>query len=175
MPRPPRHSLCWTHRDRGKPAALQGGRSGRRLRGRRIRCLWIGGRRRGCGLSGDGTLGLTLLDITDHWVFNYSLLIVGFLEVLMMGWVFGAGNLRAALNENARMKLGRWFEVLIRYILPAVLLVVIVTSLMQEWPLYGSGYEMPGYSWLTIFIPFFWLAFTLAFAFFITRSKTREI
>ena len=124
------------------------------------------------GLSGDGTLGLTLLDITDHWVFNYSLLTVGLLEVLMIGWVFGAGKLRAALNENAKVKLGGWFEILIRYLLPVILLVVIVTSLAQEWPLYGSSYDMPGYSWLTMFIPIFWLAFTLFFAFYITRAKT---
>lgn len=124
------------------------------------------------GLSGNGTLGLTLLDITDHWVFNYSLLTVGLLEVLMIGWVFGAGKLRAALNENAKLKLGGWFEILIRYFLPVILLVVIVTSLAQEWPLYGASYDMPGYSWLTMFIPIFWLAFTLFFAFYITRSKT---
>ncbi len=124
------------------------------------------------GLTGNGTLGLTLLDITDHWVFNYSLLTVGFFEVLMLGWVLGADKLRAALNEHAKYKVGHWFEPLIKYILPLLLFVVIASSLAQEFEaLYGSSYEMPGYSWVTIAIPLFWLLTTLLFALVVTRRK----
>ncbi len=124
------------------------------------------------GLTGNGTLGLTLLDITDHWVFNYSLLTVGFLEVLMLGWILGADKLRAALNENAKLKIGRWFEILIKFILPVLLFVVIVSSLWQEFgELYGSRYEMPGFSWLTVFVPIFWLVSTIIFAYWITNRK----
>ena len=126
------------------------------------------------GLSGDGTLGLTLLDITDHWVFNYSLLTVGFFEAVIIGWIFGADKLRAALNQHAKVKLGRWFEFLIKYVIPLVLLLVIVFSLIAEWPLYGSAYDMPGYGWLASFIPAFWIIFTLIFAYLLTNRKTKE-
>lgn len=125
------------------------------------------------GLTGNGTLGLTLLDITDHWVFNYSLLTVGLLEVIMMGWVFGAERLRQSLNANAKLKLGRWFTFFIKYLIPGLLLLVIVLSLIEEWPLYGSTYDMPGYSWLTMFIPIFWIVTTVAFAYYLSNRKPK--
>ena len=126
------------------------------------------------GLTGDGTLGLTLLDITDHWVFNYSLLTVGFFEVLMIGWLFGADKLRSAINQYAKIKLGTWFVILIKYILPVLLLVVIVTSLLAEDGLYGSNFDMPGFSWLPLFIPIFWIVTTLVFAYILTNKKVES-
>jgi NSS family neurotransmitter:Na+ symporter len=125
------------------------------------------------GLTGNGTLGLTLLDITDHWVFNYSLLLVGLLEVIMMGWIFGAERLRQTLNVNAKLKLGRWFTFFIKYLIPGLLLTVIVLSLLEEWPLYGSTYDMPGYSWLSVFIPIFWIVTTTAFAYYLSNRKSK--
>ena len=126
------------------------------------------------GLTGDGTLGMTLLDITDHWVFNYSLLIVGFFEVLMIGWLFGANNLRTAINKHAKLKLGRGFNVFIKYIIPTLLLVVIISSLLNEDGWYGSTFDMPGYTWLPVFIPLFWIVTTLIFAYVLTNKKTKE-
>jgi NSS family neurotransmitter:Na+ symporter len=119
-------------------------------------------------MSGNGTLGLTLLDITDHWVFSYSLLLVGLLETILIGWVLGAENLRQALNENAKLKLGPWFSILIKYVIPLILIIVISTSLLEEWPLYGSSYDMPGFEWLPLAIPIFWLATSLGGAWVMT-------
>ncbi len=124
------------------------------------------------GLTGNGTLGLTLLDITDHWVFNYSLLFVGLAEVLLIGWGLGAHRLRAALNEHAHIKLGLWFEWLVKFIIPGVLILVIVTSLYTEYRpygdngglLYGTSYQMPGFEWLPFVIPLIWLSASIGFA-----------
>jgi NSS family neurotransmitter:Na+ symporter len=126
-------------------------------------------------LTGDGTLGLTLLDITDHWVFNYSLLTVGFFEVILLGWVLGAENIRQALNANAKIKLGKWFVVLVKYVIPTVLLVVVVWSLVQEWPLYGSTFDMKGFGWLPATIPLFWIFTTMILAWFLTHRRTEKI
>ncbi|MCB0566797.1 MAG: sodium-dependent transporter [Lewinellaceae bacterium] len=123
-------------------------------------------------LSGDGTLGLTLLDITDHWVFNYSLLFIGFAEVVLIGWVMGADNLRQLLNRHSRLRLGPWFTFMIRYFIPGLLAVVIASSLYNEAPLYGSSYDMPGYKWLTVFIPLFWLVSSTVFALYLTHKST---
>lgn len=125
-------------------------------------------------LSGNGTLGLTLLDLLDHWVFNYSLLLIGLGEVLLIGWVMGAGQLRSVLNQHSRLKLGRWFVFLIKYFIPLVLLVVILTSLLEDWPLYGSTYDMPGFGWLTLFIPVFWLTAATVFAWYLTHKASKE-
>lgn len=133
-------------------------------------------------LTGNGTLGLTLLDLMDHWVFNYSLLIVGLAEVLLIGWVLGADRLRQALNEHTALRLGKWFEGLIKYVIPLLLIVVILSSLIEEYQpngpegglLYGSNYEMPGFEWLPVFIPLLWLALSLTFAYVLTNRSNAE-
>jgi len=121
------------------------------------------------GLSGNGTLGLSILDITDHWVFSYSLLIVGLLEAIAIGWILGADKLRQALNRHSDVKLGKWFNVLIQYIVPLVLITVIGSSLYAERKgLYGAGVDMEGFNWLPMFIPIFWLVVSLGAALYLT-------
>ncbi len=122
-------------------------------------------------LINNGTLGLNLLDITDHWVFGYALLVVGFVQTVLMGWVLGADKLRAALNKHSKIKLGKWYEILIKFIAPALLLGIIVLSLLQEEGLYGHDFELAGMNWLAIFIPIFWLVVSIGGAAYLT---TRE-
>ncbi len=126
------------------------------------------------GLSGNGTLGLTLLDVLDHWAFNYSLLTVGFLECLLIGWVLGADNLRRAVNRHSTFHLGRWFNVLIKYVAPLLLGTVIIWNLIGEFtgPLYGAGPWLEGYGWIPVAIPFIWLLGTLAMAAYLTFGRS---
>lgn len=125
-------------------------------------------------LAGNGTLGLSILDITDHWVFSYSLLIVGLFESLAIGWVLGADRLRLTLNRYARYPLGRWFNVLLKYIVPGVLLTVIVSSLWNETSgLYGSSVDLGSFNWLPVFIPIFWLVVSLGFAYYLTQKPQK--
>jgi NSS family neurotransmitter:Na+ symporter len=135
-------------------------------------------------VSGNGALGLTLLDLVDNWAFRYSLLTVGLLECLLVGWVLGADKLRAAVNRHTKFQLGVWFEWMIKVVIPAILLFVLVGTLLQDFTqsggkfaedggLYGSGYDMPGWMWLPTAIPLIWLAFTVALAAFLTTRRTR--
>ena len=126
------------------------------------------------GLGGNGTLGLTLLDVLDHWAFNYSLLTVGFLECIMVGWVLGADNLRRAVNENSVFTLGRWFEPLIRYVAPLLLGTVIVWNLYNEFTgvFYGSDYPVSGLDWIPYVVPIVWLAGTLVMASYLTFGRS---
>jgi len=54
-------------------------------------------------LDSNGTLGLTLLDLFDHWAFSYGLLLVGLAECIVIGWVFGARKLREIINKHATL------------------------------------------------------------------------
>lgn len=126
-------------------------------------------------LAGNGTLGLSLLDVMDHWAFNYSLLTVGFLECIMVGWVLGADRLRQAVNEHSKLPLGRWFNVLIRYVAPALLGTVIVWNLYDEFSadvLYGAGVDLGGFGWIPFVIPFVWFLGSLAIAGYLTFGRT---
>jgi NSS family neurotransmitter:Na+ symporter len=135
------------------------------------------------GLTGNGTLGLTLLDLVDNWAFRYSLLTVGLLECLLLGWVLGADKIRAAVNVHTKFQLGPWFDWLIKLVIPAILSFVIFFTLVddftsaggkfaEEGGLYGSGYTMPGYEWLPVFIPIAWLTFTIVVAAVLTSRRT---
>ena len=126
-------------------------------------------------LAGNGTLGLSILDITDHWVFSYSLLIVGLAESIAIGWILGADNLRQALNRYSKYTLGSWFNVMIKYVVPSLLFIVIVTSLWEERNgLYGANVDLSGFNWLPIFIPLFWLAISLGFAYYLTQKPYED-
>ena len=137
-------------------------------------------------LSGNGTLGLTLLDLVDNWAFRYSLLTVGLLECLLVGWVLGADKLRAAVNQYTKFPLGPWFDWMIKLVIPAILAFVLIGTLLQDFTqsggkfsddggLYGSGYDMPGFGWLPNAIPVIWLGFTLALAAFLTTRRTHAV
>ena len=127
------------------------------------------------GLGENGTVGLNFLDILDHWAFGYSLLTVGLIETVLLGWVFGAANLRAFVNEHASLKLGPWFDVLLRFVIPAILATVIVWNLYIDLvggPLYGSGFPLGAVGWFPVVIPVLWIVGTLAVAAYFTSRET---
>jgi NSS family neurotransmitter:Na+ symporter len=126
------------------------------------------------GLTGDGTLGQTLLDLLNHWAFNYTLLTVGIVECILIGWVFGIDKLRNEINKHSFFTLGKWFNGLIKYLIPALLALILIWNLITEFSskLYGSGYSIGAWSWLSYFVPVFWIGSTLAGAFYLTFFKS---
>lgn len=131
-------------------------------------------------LAGNGTLGLTLLDAMDHWAFNYSLLTVGCLECLLIGWVVGADKVRAAINGHSKFQLGAWFDGLIKYVIPSVLGLVIVSNLIGEFvdfsdfsakPLFGTGVDLSGFEWIPYAMPLVWIGGTLGLAAYLTFGR----
>ena len=132
------------------------------------------------GLGSNGTLGLTLLDLMDHWAFSYGLLIVGLVECLVIGWGIGSHRIRDFINQNSKFHLGRWFDVLIKFLIPLLLAVILLMNIVQGevlGGLYGSSavtnYVPKGgiLSSLPVIILFVWLLGTLGLAFLLTRAK----
>ena len=76
--------------------------------------------------------GLHYLDITDHFITNYGLVIVGLLEVLAVGWLYGADKLRDYINKVSDIKIGKWWEVLIQYIIPIFLVFLLVATIQRD-------------------------------------------
>jgi NSS family neurotransmitter:Na+ symporter len=125
-------------------------------------------------LGGNGTVGLNFLDILDHWAFGYSLLTVGLLECIMIGWVFGAAKIRAFVNENSKLKIGAWFDVLVKYVIPSILFVVIVWNLWTDLTgtLYGSANPLGPVDWFPVVIPLVWIFGTLGLAAYLVTRPT---
>jgi len=127
-------------------------------------------------LSHNGTLGLSLLDMADHWAFNYGLLLVGFCECLIIGWKYGAKRLRMFINEHSNLRLGAWFDVLIKFVAPALILIILLTNGLK-WIRSGHIYGeeiIPGKSFAARLVVLAWLLFTIVGAAALTFSKTYE-
>lgn len=114
-------------------------------------------------LDGNGTLGLTFLDLFDHWAFGYGLLIAGLLECIFLGWLFDIDTLRKFINETSWFTLGPWFNHLIRYVIPAIIVFVLIASILEEFKLKIYGSSMPAGSFTSLYLIVFglWLVISL--------------
>ena len=74
----------------------------------------------GCLISAIFTTaaGSTILDIADAFLNNFALLFAVFLECIIFGWIYKFDNLIETLNEHSRIKVGKTWKTVIKYILP---------------------------------------------------------
>ena len=87
--------------------------------------------------------GLYWLDMVDRAVCFYGLLITGALACLVIGWVYGPRKLREHSNETSDIKIGAWWDWLIRLVVPGGLIfVVVVGGFMKDAKEQYSGYEI---------------------------------
>jgi NSS family neurotransmitter:Na+ symporter len=105
--------------------------------------------------------GLFWLDIVDHFLTHYGLVVVGILECVVVAWLFRFKVIKNHINRVSSIRLGRGWEALIRYFVPLMLGVILVGDLYHEIRApYG------GYSWTAIvLIGCGWVLLSLAGAF----------
>ena len=85
--------------------------------------------------------GLWILDVVDHFVNNYGLVTGGIFECLLVGWVLKAAVARDHVARVGTTKLSKAWEILIKFITPAILLVVIGFALYSEFTENYGGYS----------------------------------
>jgi NSS family neurotransmitter:Na+ symporter len=107
--------------------------------------------------------GIHWIDILDHFITHYGLVIIGMLECILVGWLFKIRLLRKHINKISSIRLGIWWDILIKYFVPLVLGTILVGDLFDEFRQpYG------GYTWTSlILIGRDWLLITLIAAFWI--------
>ncbi len=128
-------------------------------------------------LKNNGTLGLTILDLIDHYAYTYGLLLVGLFEAIIVGWFFPVSKLREFLNQNSKIKLGRWFDVSIKYIIPLIILSLLAGGIISEFErgsLYGSDFELGGFRALPLAMALLWAVGTFGGALVLTLIKKGE-
>jgi NSS family neurotransmitter:Na+ symporter len=104
--------------------------------------------------------GLLWLDIADHFLTHYGLVVVGIAECILVGWLFKTETLRRHINKISSFKLGPWWDILIKFFVPLVLSIILVGDIYNELrEPYG------GYSWTSlILIGRDWVLFTFIVA-----------
>lgn len=99
--------------------------------------------------------GLYFLDIADHFITNYNGILVAIFQSILVGWVYGAEKLRRYINEVSDWKLGKWWNMSIKYFIPIVLATLLATQLSKDLRTPYEGY--PGWAlgigWSLVVIP----------------------
>lgn len=77
------------------------------------------------------------VDIADHFISNFGLVFIGLFECIVFGYIMGAKHIRRAVNEVSEIKVGRWWDILIKYVAPLILMFIALASFIE---LMGEGY-----------------------------------
>jgi NSS family neurotransmitter:Na+ symporter len=105
--------------------------------------------------------GLFWLDIVDHFINAYGLVVVGLLECLVVGWLFRLETIRNHLNKVSALQLGPWWNWTIKGLLPAVLTIILINQITEE---FSTAYG--GYSWASLIsIGWNWILITFLLSF----------
>ncbi|MBU5314892.1 sodium-dependent transporter [Clostridium bornimense] len=91
--------------------------------------------------------GLYLLDIIDNFINNYGIVVVGLLEAFVIGWIIKPAAIRNHTNSVSYFRIGKWWDITIKYITPVVLAFMLVSSIINE---IRNPYE--GYSLAALFV-----------------------
>lgn len=75
--------------------------------------------------------GLYILDIADHFITNYGLVLGGMLECIFIGWILKAAVLRKHINKRG-MKVPVLWNVFIKFTTPAILAYLLYLSLKAD-------------------------------------------
>jgi NSS family neurotransmitter:Na+ symporter len=99
--------------------------------------------------------GLYLLDLLDHFLNQYGLVLAGLLECIIVGWVMKAKILRHHVNAISKWKINKLWDFLIKFLVPALLLVMVVNELIGEFtkPYGGFGLKfilLIGVGWVVV-------------------------
>lgn len=110
---------------------------------------------------GAGTLfttraGLYFLDIVDRFATNYNLMLVGILQAILVGWIYGAEKVRRYMDTVSDWRVGKWWNVAVKYIIPAALVGLMAAQFSQDLRTPYEGYPAwaLGIGWAIAFVPF---------------------
>lgn len=99
-----------------------------------------------CGIGLIGSIpftckgGVHILDIVDHFINNYALILGGVAECILVGWLFKSQVMRRHVNESGGVKLIALWDICIRFVTPTVLLIMLTNALLGDFEnAYGGG------------------------------------
>lgn len=111
--------------------------------------------------------GIIFLDIVDHFINAFGIVVAGLLEVLLLGWFSKKLNdIRRENNLVSDYNVGYWWNVMIKYITPLVLLFMTIMNLISEFSGNYEGYPthaIVSFGWVMVALSLV-IAFVLTYA-----------
>ena len=114
------------------------------------------------------SFGGSLLGFVDTFINQMALLLGVIIECIVFAWVFKAEKLVKFLNDRSHsLKLGKWWLILVKYIIPILLLVIWIGGLNEI--LSEANFEF-----LAILAILFAILFILSFIFTVIKPKSEN-
>ncbi len=105
--------------------------------------------------------GIHFLDIFDHYLSDYVLILVGLLEIIAVAWYYPIEKLVGQVLENTKQKPPRLWSFLLKYVSPVGIAALFLYNLISEFR-FGYG-DYPGWAsflgWLSVICSFSILGF----------------
>lgn len=115
--------------------------------------------------------GLYFLDIADHFATNYNLMLVGLFQSILVGWFYGTERLRRYIDEVSDYRVGKWWNGMIKFVIPGVLVALLATQISTDLRTPYEGY--PGWAlgigWAIALVPL------LVFVLWVLKDSRRSI
>lgn len=97
----------------------------------------------GCAFSLLFTTGISsyLVGIVDGFITEFCILLLIVLQSVIFTWFYDVEGLIPILNENDRVKVGKWWVVILKYILPVFLLIMWLSG-VHDLVLHSNSFEI---------------------------------
>jgi NSS family neurotransmitter:Na+ symporter len=76
--------------------------------------------------------GVHWLEILDHFINNFGLVSIGLAECIILGWIYRLSKLRKHANETSEIHIGKWWEMLIKFVIPLILVMLLVIAIINS-------------------------------------------
>lgn len=97
--------------------------------------------------------GLLILDIVDHFINNFGIVLTGLVEVILLAWFSRLESIRDHVNLTSDFRIGSWWNLCLRVITPLVLGYMAVGNLVGDMHENYSSYPLSAlmlYGWCVV-------------------------
>ena len=112
--------------------------------------------------------GLAILDIVDHFVNIFGLLVVGFVEMLVLSYAFGLDQIRDNMNMSSDISVGMSWTAMLKVVAPLFIGIGLIQNTISEFSTVYGGYPM------SELITFGWLVVVLLVLFAVVIARKSE-
>ena len=74
-----------------------------------------------------------VVDDLDFWGGNFFIVLGATVEIILVAWVFGIDKMWKEMEQGAKLRVPRFFRIIIKYVTPAALLAILGSWLFTDW------------------------------------------